>query len=455
MLRRLNWKSLLLIAAVVGLSVAALVVQNIDLRVLGSRFERGSDEILGMQLGLDLAGGTHLVFQAGDETLAPTDDQMDGLVRIINRRVDSLGVAEPNIQRLGADRLLVQLPGIEDVERAKRLIGQTASLEIVERVCGGVNAATGECLNPEDTTILTGEDLSQSFATQDTVTNEPIVTFELTSGAARRFAEVTQRIFNSNTNRRLTFKLDGADLVETVVQSPILSGRGQISGNFTTDEARDLAIQIESGRLPVPITVITEQLVAASLGDESLQDSLIAGLVGLALVLFFMAAYYRGAGFAAAFALVIYTAIVLAVFKLLPVTLTLAGVAAFILSLGMAVDANILIFERMKEELRVGRTVQTAIQTGFARAWPSIRDGNASTLIIAGILFLFGTRTTNSAVTGFAVVLFIGVLVSLITAIFVSRNLLTLMAVTPLNRFPRVFTPESLPKRGEGAEGAS
>ena len=145
----------------------------------------------------------------------------------------------------------------------------------------------------------------------------------------------------------------------------------------------------------------------------------------------------------------------LAVFKLLPVTLTLAGVAAFILSLGMAVDANILIFERMKEELRVGRTVQTAIQTGFARAWPSIRDGNASTLIIAGILFLFGTRTTNSAVTGFAVALFIGVLVSLITAIFVSRNLLTLMAVTPLNRFPRVFTPESLPKRGEGAEGAS
>ena len=195
-----------------------------------------------MQLGLDLAGGTHLVFQPSSADLIPTDDQMDGLVRIIRDRVDNLGVAEPNIQRLGDQRLLVQLPGIEDVERAKRLIGQTASLGIVERVCRDSN-----CLNFEDNTVLTGEDLSRSFASKDTLTNEPLVAFELFSDAARRFAIVTQRIYDTNSSNspdQLVFQLDGKDLVETTVRSPILSGNGQITGNFTSDETRDLAILI-------------------------------------------------------------------------------------------------------------------------------------------------------------------------------------------------------------------
>ena len=453
MLRRLNWKSLTVIVVILGLAVGSLATPNIDLSVGGARFERGSDEILGMQLGLDLAGGSHLVFDAGGGDEPPTDDQMDGLVRIIRQRVDRLGVAEPTIQRLGEERLLVQLPGVEDVERAKRLIGQTAVLGIVERVCGSLDAL-GTCLDPEDTVVLTGDDLTRAFATQDTLTNEPIVSFELSSAAARRFAEVTQRIFDSNANSRLTFTLDGEDLVETVVQSPILSGAGRITGNFTPDEARDLAIQIESGRLPIPIEVITEQVVAASLGARSLEESLIAGLVGLGLVLFFMAAYYRGAGFVAALALVVYTTIALAVFKLVPVTLTLGGVAAFILSLGMAVDANVLIFERMKEEVRLGRTLQFALQVGFNRAWPSIRDGNVSTLLIAAILFFFGNQTTNSSVTGFALVLLMGVLTSLFTAVFVSRNLLVLLIATPMGRFPRAFTPESLPKREAAGRGA-
>ncbi len=441
----------------VGLSVSALAIKHVEFGFAGARFERGSAEVLGMQLGLDLAGGSHLVFAPVSKDLEPTDDQMEGLVRIIRDRVDSLGVAEPSIQRLGDTRLLVQLPGIEDVERAKRLIGQTASLSIVERVCASVDSV-GNCTVFDDTTVMTGEDLSRSFATQDTVTSEPIVAFELFSNAARRFAEVTQRIFETNdtlTPDRLVFQLDDVDLVSTVVVSPILSGNGQIRGNFLTDEARDLAIQIESGRLPIDIEVVTERVVAASLGSESLEDSLIAGSIGLALVLFFMAAYYRGAGVVAAFALVIYTVLMLAVFKLVPVTLTLAGIAALILSLGMAVDANVLIFERMKEELRLGRTVQFALQIGFNRAWPSIRDGNISTLIIAAVLFFFGNRTANSSVTGFAVALFIGVLISMFTAIFVSRNLLTFLMVTKLGRFPRAFTPESLPKRTDGAGGAS
>lgn len=453
MLRRLNWRSLIVIVVIVGLAVAALAVQNVSLSFAGVRFDRGTDEILGMQLGLDLAGGSHLVFQPTVEDLVPTDDQMDGLVRIIRDRVDSLGVAEPNIQRLGDTRLLVQLPGIEDVERAKRLIGQTASLGIVERVC-----SDAACNIFEDNTVLSGEDLSRSFASQDTVTSEPIVTFELFSDAARRFSVITQRIFESNTSPspdQLVFQLDGRDLVATTVRSPILSGNGQITGNFTTNEARDLAIQIESGRLPVDIEVVTERVVAASLGGKSLEDSLVAGGIGLALVLFFITAYYRGAGAVAALALVIYTILVLAVFKLFPVTLTLAGVAAFILSLGMAVDANVLIFERMKEELRLGRTVQFALQIGFNRAWPSIRDGNVSTLLIAGVLFFFGNQTANSSVSGFAVALALGVLISMFTAIFISRNLLYLATITPVGRWPRVFTPESLPKRGEGPAGGN
>ena len=451
MFRRLNWRSLIMIVIIVGTAVAALAVQHIDIRFAGARFERGTDEVLGMQLGLDLAGGIHLVFAPTDQDLVPTDDQMDGLVRIISDRVDSLGVAEPSIQRLGDTRLLVQLPGLEDVERAKRLIGQTASLGIVERIC--TDAA---CTIFDDVTILTGDDLSRSFASQDTLTNEPIVNFELYADAARRFGVVTQRIFDTNTSAspdRLVFQLDGRDLVSTSVRSAILAGSGQITGNFTTDEARDLAIQIESGRLPIDIEVVTERVVAASLGGESLKDSLIAGGIGLALVLFFMTAYYRGAGAVAAVTLVIYTILVLAVFKLFPVTLTLAGVAAFILSLGMAVDANVLIFERMKEELRLGRTVQFALQIGFNRAWPSIRDGNVSTLLIAGVLFFFGNQTANSSVSGFAVALAIGVLISMFSAIFMTRNLLYLASVSPLGRFPRLFTPESLPKRTEETPG--
>jgi preprotein translocase subunit SecD len=454
LLRRLKWKSLVVIIAIVGLAIATMVFPQLDLRVGGATFQRGSDEFLGLTLGLDLAGGTLLIYQAGRENEPTSEEQMEGLIKIISKRVDSLGVSEPNIQRLGDDRLLIQLPGIEDPERAKSLIGQTARLDIVQRECLTPRCSiTGGAIGGnefKDYPFLTGDDIKMASAGQDGVTGEPVVLFEMTSGAARQFAEVTQEIFESNstdTPDQLAFVLDGGVIVSAGVISPILSGSGQISGRFGPEEARNLAIQIESGRLPVDISVLTERVVTASLGTRSLKESLIAGLVGLAMVLFFMVAYYRASGLVAGITLVCYTAMVLAIFKLIPVTVTLAGVAGFILSLGMAVDANILIFERMKEELRIGRTLQFALQIGFNRAWSSIRDGNISTLIIATVLFFFGQQTANSAVTGFSVALGIGVLISMFTAIFIARNLMWVMAISPFQKWPRLFSPESIPLR--------
>ena len=440
-------RALLVIVLIGGFSIAVLAVQHIDLEVGGARFERGSDSLLGLRLGLDLAGGVHLVYQAGSEDVKPTADQMKGLVMNIRRRVDSLGASEPNIQQLGEDRVLIQLPGLEDVDRAKRLIGQTAQLRIVERVC-----QDAACIQFEDRdTGLSGEDIASADPGQGTV-GEPILLFELKRGAARAFAELTTQIFNSNTTDapdQLAYVLDEITLVSATVRSPILAGSGQISGGFTPEEVRDLAIQIESGRLPIDISVLTEKVVDASLGSGSLRDSLIAGIVGLALVLFFMVSYYRGSGVVAAMALFIYTAMVLAVFKLMPVTLTLAGVAGFVLSMGMAVDANILIFERMKEELRIGRTLNFALRIGFQRAWSSIRDGNISTLIIAFIIYWFGNQFAASTVTSFAVTLIVGVFISMFTAIFITRNFLQVLAATVLRRMPGLFTPEPLPKREE------
>ena len=439
MLRQLRWKSLLTIIVIVGIAAAALAVPDYDLPFIG---ERGSDDVLGLRLGLDLAGGTQLIYQAGIEGEAPTEEQMEGLVDTITRRIDRLGVAEPSIQQLGDDRLLIQLPGIEDTQQAKDLIGQTAQLEIVERVCEDLVCSTFE----DRPSGLTGADMARAFPSTDQTTSRPILSFELKRNAAQQFAVMTQRIFATNITDspdQLAFVLDDEDLVSAGVNSPILSGVGIIEGSFTAEEVRQLAIQIESGRLPVDIEEISSSVVAASLGAQSLEEALIAGGVGLVLVLFFMAAYYRVSGLVAGVALVCYIIIVLSIFKLVPVTLTLAGLAGFVLSLGMAVDANILIFERVKEELQIGRTVQLAMQIGFNRAWPSIRDGNVSTILIALVLFFFGSGSANSAVTGFAVSLLIGVLASMFTAIFISRNLLGIAAATWLRRSARFFTPDA------------
>ena len=455
MLRRLRWKSLLTILIIVGVSAAALAVQDWNLGPLN--FKRGSDEVLGLQLGLDLAGGTHLVYQAGEEGFEPTAEQMDGLVNIITRRVDRLGVAEPSVQKLGDNRLVIQLPGVEDVEQAKTLIGRTAQLEIIERICSDRICDESSPDSFEDRPSgMTGNDMARAFAGQDQATGRSILLFELKRGAARDFAQLTQRIFDTNGSAspdQLGFSLDGEVIVSARIISPILSGNGQISGNFTVEEVRQLAIQVESGRLPIDIKEISSTLVAASLGAKSLEDVLLAGGIGLLLVMLFMIAYYRMSGLVAAIALVFYIAVVLATFKIIPITLTLAGIAGFVLSLGIAVDANILIFERMKEELRIGRDLPFAIQIGFNRAWPSIRDGNTSTLIIAAILFFFGSGSANSAVTGFSASLAIGVLISMFTALFITRNMLAIVA-GGFRGPTKLFSPAGSPVQSQAKQHA-
>ncbi len=415
-------------------------------------FKRGSDQIMGLTLGLDLAGGINLVYQAGNVNgQPPTQNQMDGLISTITRRIDSLGVASPTIQQLGKDRLVIQLPGFQNISQAEGQIGKTAQLKIVHRVCNNPGCTS----YTDQDTGLTGADMSSASPGQDPTTGKPILLFQLKPAAAKHFAEVTQQIYATNTTKpnnpdQLAFTLDNQVLVSADVQSPILSGSGQITGNFTAEQVRQLAIQIESGALPVPVQQISSSTIAPTLGSLSLKSALVAGIVGLALVMFFMTVYYRLSGFVASLVLAFYTAIVLAIFKLIPVTLTLAGVAGFIMTLGMAVDVNVLIFERMKEELRAGRTLPFSLQIGFNRAWSAIRDGHVSTLITAAILFFFGSSGANSAVTGFAVTLAIGVVANLFTAFAVTRTVLAIVIATPLRKFP-VFSPEGSPKRASQA----
>ena len=627
-------------------------------------FQRGDDTLLGLSLGLDLQGGSHLVYQVDQdrlptnpitgETIQPTSEQMDALLSIIERRVNSAGLGEPILQMLGDDRLLIQLPGIRDPGRAKALIGETASLVFKHRIRevekeipgltndevvsfqigtilpegtldeaglppfrpgdskdaiplvpepdaeataaadatpaagetptaegtpaadatpsadatptveatveaeatptpevdestaipamllelepeaaqelqnlivrlqesligapGGVAvypdflgiAVEGETAQPalvsgqplaplpdgtffvvpgpplishvpdtdkflitlgnaalpvedamerfpEDAVLvfteldgavdedigLTGEDLARAYPGQHLQTGLPIVNIEFNSEGTRKFGEITTAI--AGTGDLLAIFLDDEELIAPLVNQPITRGVAYIEGrDFSFERVSEIALLLEGGRLPLDILLIQERDIDAILGADSLAKSVVAGLVGLALVLAFMVTYYRIPGLVAALALVIYAAILLAVFKLLPVTLTLSGVAAVILSIGMAVDANILIFERMKEELRAGRTLLSAINIGFNRAWPAIRDGNVSTLITCAILFWFADTLGATIVQGFAITLAIGVLISMFTAIIVSRTFLRLMAATAVGRKLVVFVP--------------
>ena len=332
------------------------------------------------------------------------------------------------------------------IEAAKNLIGQTAQLVFKERTCSDVT-----CFTFTDAELgLTGDDLENAFASTDPNTGEWEVNIAFKDRGTGIFADLTQRIVNVETKRIAVF-LDDDLLIAPVSLAWIRDGRSSITGNFSREEARTLAIQLEAGSLPVPLELIQESDVDALLGSASLEKSLQAGFIGLGLVLLFMIIYYRVAGVVAALALVFYTVVVLAVFKLVPVTLGLSGIGAFILSIGLAVDANILIFERMKEEIRIGRTLSSSMEVGFSRAWPAIRDGNFSTIITCLVLLWLGSRTADDLVTGFAFTLFIGVVVSMFTAIVVSRNLLQLMAWIGLGRRLNLFSPEGTPTLTTGA----
>lgn len=620
---RRQWRILTIIAI---LAVVAAFILGFKTTKIGN-FERGvANTPMGLQLGLDLQGGIDLVYQANlrdpvtDTLVIPTQDEMQATKKTIERRVNASGLGEPNIQILGDNRLLIQLPGVSDSARAKTLIGETAQLEIKRRLLNvardieeisqedilGVRVSSLAIEIPEEIEVgtttsatstpvtstesvtgdepaqekppvpvlvidfteigasefetvlagmlesllpipgtgdvfpnlltisaegesspmspmpyhplfvapggqtvplttfnlferlgggnsflvnlqgqlddlaaaedrfgndpkitftevlgkmdedlgLTGKDLDNAYPGQHAQTGLPVINLEFNPDGTKKFAELTTQI--AGTADLSVFVLDDVELMSVGAQRPITGGAAFIEGRgFTFEYVRDTSLLLESGRLDIPIELIQERTVDAILGADSLARSALAGMVGLALVLLFMILYYRVAGIVAALALIIYGAILLAIFKVVPVTLTLSGVAAAILSIGMAVDANILIFERMKEELRAGRTILSSINIGFNRAWPAIRDSNISTLITCGILFWFADTLGATIVQGFAITLAIGVGLSMFSAIIVSRSFLRLVAVTPIARRISLFVPSGaadMPQKSTGTE---
>lgn len=377
------------------------------------------------RLGLDLLGGAHLEYQAdfsGVKDQSPAD-AMSGVRDVIERRVNLFGVSEPVVQIEGTDRLIVELAGISDIKQAIQLIGITPFLEFREQRPDAERDTileaqkTGKRLDEDPYFIptgLSGKHLTKSTLIFDQTTGRPEVSLELNDEGAKLFAAITRK----NLNKNIAVYLDGQPISIAVVQSEIPSGKAVISSpNFTPQAAKELVNRLNAGALPVPINLISQQTVGASLGAESLHKSLRAGVFALIAVAIFMIGFYRLPGLAAVLALLIYSVIVLAIYKIVPVTLTLSGIAGFILSLGIAVDANVLIFARLREELAAGRTLPQAVHEGFRRAWYSIRDSHVTTLLGALVLYIF----TTSIVKGFALTLGIGVLVSLFSSIIVTR----------------------------------
>ncbi len=379
--------------------------------------------------GLDLQGGAHLVFELDTSGLQTKDvsTATQSVVNVIDRRINALGVSEPIIQgaKVGNKQaVIVELPGVTDTQEAINLIGKTAQLKFREENPDATNASNPQFLWRD--TGLTGAHLKRADVEFDKNTGEPQVAIQFDSEGTKLFAEITR----NNLQKPVAIELDGEIISAPTVQTVIENGQAVITGKFTIDEAKKLSIELNAGALPVPIKLVEQRTIGPTLGSDSVQKSLMAGLIGLLLVALFMIIYYRVPGLLAVLALLIYTAIVLALFKLIPVTLTLAGIAGFILSVGMAVDANILIFERTKEELLTGKTIGLAIEEGFRRAWPSIRDSNFSSLLTCAILY-YGT---SGLVRGFAVTLALGILVSMFTAIIVTRTFLRVSIGTFLEK---------------------
>lgn len=386
-----------------------------------------------VKLGLDLQGGTQLTLQAQMDkiNLEDRDTALESVRGVIERRVNLYGVSEAVVRssKIGGERrILVELPGIKDTQTAVDLVGSTAQLDFREMIGTPSAESTGSAVfNLFKSTGLTGADLKRAQVTfGQGASAGPQVSLEFTSDGARKFAEITKR----NVGKPLAMFLDDQPISwpPPVVQTEILNGQAIIIGKFSLETAKNLSIQLNAGALPVPIKILEQRSIGATLGDISIQKSIIAGSIGILTVMLYMIVYYGIYGLVANGALLIYSILILAVFRtgayiLPPITLTMAGIAGFILSVGMAVDANILIFERMKEEIRSGRSMGIALESGFLRAWPSIRDSNISSLITATILYILGT----SVVRGFAVTLFIGVLVSMFSAIVVTRTFLRLL----------------------------
>jgi protein-export membrane protein SecD len=459
----------IILVAAAALYIAAPTSPGFHFSLFGANFNQDFP----IRQGLDLQGGIQVLLQADvppGQTVDP--DAMNAAVGIVQSRVNALGVSEPLVQPAGGNRIVVELPGVKDPNAAIQTIGQTGTLEfidagstylptgtVVTTTLGGTSttpaatptaanatpAPTSPFANQTFKTVLTGKDLQTASVGFDQV-NRPEIDFVLTSSGAKTFADYT----SANVGKYLAITMDKKVIECPVIQSPITGGRGVINGGqgagFTLQSAQNIVIQLKYGALPVPLKVVDSNQVGPTLGAEAIRQSIIAGAIGLGIVLTFMLLYYRLPGLLADLALIIYAAVAFSIFRIIPVTLTLAGIAGFILSIGMAVDANILIFERMKEELRGGRTLRAAIDAGFGRAWTSIRDSNFSTLITCAILFWFGMTFGASIIQGFALTLAIGVVVSLFTAVLVSRTFLHLIVEAGALRDLRWFGMEQSEK---------
>ena len=419
---RINGALLLVISAAIGFFVYSTEVH---------------ESPFAFKLGLDLRSGSHLVYRAETASLDPSevDGAMASLRETIERRINLFGVSEPIVQIEkggllggGEHRLIIELPGVTDVEVAKRLIGETPLLEfklmrketealsedeLADKKLDEIFAPTG----------LTGRYLEKSQLVFDPNTGEPVVLLNFNKEGDALFAKLTKE----NIGRILAIFLDGTPISTPVIRQEITNGGAQISGGFTPQEAKDLVRNLNYGALPVAIAPVSVQTVGATLGNEALMAGVWAGAIGLLLVMIFMTIWYRVPGAMASLALVIYTVANLAIFKLVGVTLTAAGIAGLILSIGMAVDGNVLIFERTKEELRSGKKLHGAVQDGFKRAWTAIWDGNVTALVSAVVLFWFGT----SLVEGFALTFGLGVVLSMVSSFTITR--IFLLAITPQN----------------------
>lgn len=382
-----------------------------------------------LKQGLDIKGGVQVVLDTDMSKLSSEDKEsaLISLKDVISRRVDLFGVSESTIKTVTTEdkhRLIVELPGVTDTNQALELIGQTAQLEFAYPVFSETKDATEEALltgfNPAG---LTGADLKRAQVTFQTENSAPAVSIEFNEEGTKKFAAITKE----SIGKPLAILLDGFPVTMPNIQSEIPNGQAIITGSFSLEEAKDLAIKLNAGALPVPVSVASQKNIPATLGQESVTKSLIAGAVGIAMVILFMILYYGKMGIIATFSLCLYGLYTVTLYKLVPVVLTLPGIAGFLLSVGMAVDSNILIFERYKEEIRAGRSWQVALELAFGRAWDSIKDANTATIITGIILFNplnWSFLNTSGAVRGFALTLILGIAVSLFTGILVTRNLL-------------------------------
>ena len=429
------------------IGVLALIIDLVPgLRVPDSTAADGQRPIE-TKLGLDLQGGLRVEYQALQvEDRIPRPEDLEIIRQIIERRVNSTGVSEPVITTQGADRIVVELPGVSDPNSVRELVGQTGRLDFVP--LGQTQMNVDQVIDlTQFPPLFSGEELETAAIGQDP-TKGRVVTFVLKANGAKLFEDYTRAHIGEN----FAIVLDSRVISAPRIESAIPGGHVQITsggiGGYPLKEAQSLVTVLQFGSLPFPIKELSNVTISATLGEQFLSQSLFAGAIGILLVIAFMLVYYRLPGVVACFALAYYTIVVLALFRLVPVTLTLAGIAGFVLSIGMAVDANILIFERMKEEMRLGKSLPAAVEAGFSRAWNSILDSNVSSLITATILYLFG----SSVIRGFALVLILGVLVSMFSAIIVTRTILRVIVTRDWARRAALYglSEQEFVARGSG-----